>query len=272
MRDLGLVHSDEPFVHLLTQGMVLKNGAKMSKSSDNTVDPQSLLEQYGADTVRLFLMFAAPPDQSLEWSDAGVEGAFRFLKRLWHTVVQHLEVSTAACGSLGSMTETQRCFRRFCHETIQKVTDDIGRRYTFNTAIAALMELLNAVQAYRCETDNDHFLIKEALEALIIMLSPITPHITHVLWQSLGHHNAIIDQPWPVVDKNALQKESLNFVVQINGKARAQITTPVGMDNENLEKAALEHDNIKRYVSDKDIQKIIVVPNKLINIVVKESV
>ncbi len=273
MRDLGLVQSDEPFTRLLTQGMVLKDGAKMSKSLGNTVDPQSLVEQYGADTVRLFLMFASPPEQSLEWSDAGVEGAFRFLKRLWQIVVQHVGQSQTELNSSGSpITAIQKEFRRFCHEIIRKVTDDIGRRHIFNTAIAAMMELLNTIQAYHCETKRDHMLVKEALEALLLMLSPITPHITHALWRILGHEDAIINQPWPKVDLEALQRETLDVVVQVNGKVRAQITVAAKIDNKTLEKAALEHENVKRHITGKELQKVIIVPNKLINIVVKENV
>jgi len=273
MRDLGLLHSDEPFTNLLTQGMVLKDGAKMSKSLGNTVDPQSLVEQYGADTVRLFLMFAAPPEQSLEWSDAGVEGAFRFLKRLWQTTTLHVEKGKNELNENNKPhTEIQKEFRRICHESIRKVSDDIGRRHTFNTAIAAMMELLNTIQAYEGNTPTDLLLIQEALEALLLMLSPITPHITHVLWQTLGHNEAIINQSWPKVDPTALQRESIALVVQVNGKVRAHITVAATIDNKSLEKLALEQENVRRHIQDKAIQKVIVVPNKLVNIVVKENV
>lgn len=266
MRDLGLVRPNEPFTHLLTQGMVLKGGAKMSKSLGNTVDPQALIEQYGADTVRLFVMFASPPEQSLEWSDAGVEGAFRFLKRLWQVTWQHLQ--TPATLKEGEKREAQIELRRLCHETIRKVTDDMQRRYTFNTAIAAMMELLNKIQSFPALTSTDKTVVKEALESLILMLSPIVPHICHALWQALGHEQAIVDEPWPIVDLQALNKEVLELVIQVNGKMRGHIQVPAGIDKQNLEKAVLAHENVKRYTDNQPIQKIIIIPNKLVNIVV----
>lgn len=267
MRDLGLLHSDEPFTRLLTQGMVLKDGAKMSKSLANTVDPQNLIEQYGADTVRLFLMFAAPPEQSLEWSDAGVEGAFRFLKRLWQTTLQYTQY-TSPYSTDTMHSDAHKQLRRFCHETIQKVTDDISRRHTFNTAIAAMMEFLNAIQAVMATKQYDADLIKEALETLILMLSPIVPHITHVLWQVLGHTTAIANETWPVADANALLKDKIEWIIQINGKMRGKLLTSAVMNDQSiLEKMALENENVKRYLDGKTIQKMVIVPNKLINIV-----
>lgn len=276
MRDLGLVNSNEPFTALLAQGMVLKDGAKMSKSIGNTVDPADLVETYGADTARLFLMFAAPPEQALEWSDSGVEGAHRFLKRVWQIVHQlsapmafNLEKQETGTESKPILyTEAQKTLRRLCHETIQKVTDDIGRRHTFNTAIASMMELLNAAQRFTVKNSEDYRVLREAIESLILLLSPITPHITHALWYTLGHTTAIIDEAWPVVDTSALTRDQVEMVVQINGKVRAQMTVPLGLDQTAILAEAHKQDNIQKYLSDKTVQKIIFVPNKLINLVV----
>ena len=265
MRDLGLLNSNEPFTRLLTQGMVLKDGAKMSKSLGNTVDPENLIAQYGADTVRLFLMFTAHPEQSLEWSDSGVEGSFRFLKRLWQMVMQYTLSLSEKSSTEITDPEVLKNFRYTVHETIRKVTDDMGRRQTFNTAIAAMMELLNAIQGFSAAK---HY-IKEALESLLLMLSPIAPHITHTLWYTMGNADAIVDHAWPTFDPHALIKDTLEFALQVNGKLRGSLTAPASTDNKALETLALAHENIKRHVEGKIIQKIIVIPKKLINIVVK---
>ncbi len=265
MRDLELVQGDEPFKALLTQGMVLKDGAKMSKSLGNTVDPQHLVDAYGADTLRLFLMFAAPPEQSLEWSDSGVEGSFRFLKRLWTAVYQY---KNNVLPNIETPEVERKNLRRMCHETIQKVTDDFSRRQTFNTAIAAMMELLNAIQKFQCATKEDQSILAEALRNLVLMLSPIAPHITHTLWQALGNQKPIVDETWPVVDPKALIKDQLTIVIQINGKFRGNMTVPTVHEKASLEKLALEHENIKRHIENKQVKKVIIVPNKLVNIVV----
>ena len=272
LRDFNLVKSDEPFTRLLTQGMVLKDGAKMSKSTGNTVDPQSLIEQYGADTVRLFVIFAAPAEQSLEWSDAGVEGGFRFLKRLWKAVMTHVESGTTAFNksSLQNLTSDQKAFRRIVHETIQKVTDDIGRRYAFNTAVAATMELLNAYQALEGEDAVTQQLRQEALESLVLLLSPIVPHISHTLWQALGHSGAVMDCAWPLFDLSALTRDELSLVVQVNGRVRGQITLPASATRQEIEEAALNDAKVHKHISGKTINKIIIVPKKLVNIVVAE--
>lgn len=269
MRDLKLVKGNEPFTRLLSQGMVLKDGSKMSKSKGNTVDPQTLIEHYGADTLRLFLMFASPPEQSLEWSDSGVEGAFRFLKRLWQKALEPTEIkSTDALSGTDTLNAEQKSLKRMTHETIQKVTDDIGRRHTFNTAIATLMELLNAIYRFNIQTERDAQIVKESLNALILLLSPIAPHITHVLWEQLGHKDALINTPWPTFDSAALQKDMLNIVVQVNGKVRAQLEVSSDLDSDALKKLALEHPNIVKHIEGKDLKKMIVIPQKLINIVV----
>ncbi len=270
LRDEGLLHSDEPFTNLLTQGMVLKDGAKMSKSKGNTVDPQELIDRYGADTVRLFIMFAAPPEQSLEWSDSGVEGSYRFLKRVWRLVYGHLEsgVVAAATGSEG-LDDAQREIRRAVHQTIQKVGDDIGRRMTFNTAIAAVMELTNHLSRFEDRTEAGRAVMQEALEAMTLMLSPMVPHLSHRLWRTLGHEEAVIDVPWPIFDESALVKESIQMVVQVNGKLRARIEVAVEASREEVERQAVEDENVQRFIEGKELFKVIVVPGKLVNLVVK---
>jgi leucyl-tRNA synthetase len=268
MRDEGLVEVAEPFSKLLTQGMVLKDGAKMSKSKGNTVDPQALIDEYGADTVRLFVMFAAPPDQSLEWSDDGVQGGFRFLRRLWRVVGAHASSGAAASVDVDSLNDVQRDLRRAVHQTIAKVSDDVGRRYTFNTAIAAVMELINRVVRFEVESEQDRAVVREALDAAVLMLSPIVPHICHRLWQVLGHDSTITDRVWPVADQAALHADTVEIVVQVNGKLRARIQAAANASKDALQDAALGDENVRRFVADKTIRKIIVIPGKLVNVVV----
>lgn len=273
MRDLGLVNSDEPFANLLTQGMVLKDGSKMSKSKGNTVDPQELIEKYGADTVRLFIMFAAPPEQSLEWSDAGVEGAYRFLKRLWSTVYQHVSDDNIKLDKqyyTKLFTSEQKKIRHKLHSTLQKVSDDLERRFTFNTAIAANMELLNALSSFEVNNQLDKQVRQEVLNSVVLMLAPIVPHITHTLWNELGNNSAIVDEAWPEVDSAALEQDSITFVVQVNGKVRANISAAPDSSKEALEKLATENSSVQKFTENKLIKKVIVVPGKLINIVVGE--
>ena len=273
MRDEGLVDISEPFDHLLTQGMVLKDGSKMSKSKGNTVDPGELIEKYGADTVRLFSMFAAPPTQSLEWNDSAVEGAHRFLKRLWHIVhefVEHNEYySDNYIYNLDEieLNAKQKDLRRKAHETLKKVTEDYQERYTFNTAIAANMELLNYLSKYEVENLTDSFIYKEVLELLTVMLSPIVPHISHYLWHELGYKKPLLETKWPKVDQKALVVDSIKMVVQVNGKLRGEINISLNEDKVNIEKKALELPNIQKILEGKEVRKVIVVPKKLINIV-----
>lgn len=285
LRDEGLVNSDEPFTNLLTQGMVLKDGAKMSKSKGNTVDPQALIDRYGADTVRLFIMFAAPPEQSLEWSDSGVEGAYRFLKRVWRLVHGHLEGgAVAACRSSDGLSDPQKEIRRAVHQTIQKVGDDIGRRMTFNTAIAAVMELTNHLSKFQGElsqsdkrgspggeddSEQGRAVMQEALEAMSLMLSPMVPHLSHQLWSALGCEGAVVDVAWPTFDESALVKESQTMVVQVNGKLRAKLEVAIDASKEAVESQALEDENVQRFIEGKQVVKVIVVPGKLVNLVVK---
>jgi leucyl-tRNA synthetase len=313
MRDEGLVDGDEPFTHLLTQGMVLadsyyRDDAKtgkhwfnpaevevqrdekgrvisatlqsdgqpvqlggvgtMSKSKNNGVDPQSLIDRYGADTVRLFTMFAAPPDQSLEWSDSGVEGAQRFMKRLWRIAAEHVGGPAAPALEVATLDPVQRELRRQLHATIVKVSDDIGRRYTFNTAIAAVMELLNALGRQQGREAQDRALRQEALEAAVLMLSPIVPHACHALWKALGRQGAVIDQPWPHADPAALAQEEIELVVQVQGKLRGRIRVAHDAAESSIHAAALAEENVARFVAGRQVRKVIVVPGRLVNIVV----
>jgi len=270
LRDEGLVSSDEPFKRLLTQGMVLKDGAKMSKSLGNTVDPEELINQYGADTVRLFTMFAAPPEQSLEWSDEGVKGAFRFLRRLWDRAQDHVVggVFPGQQPDSAGLSARQKDLRKQTHDTIAKVSDDVGRRYTFNTAIAATMEMVNAITRYEVQDDADRVLIQEALENIVLMLAPITPHICHRLWHVLGHKSTVIDARWPEVDAAARVSDRLTLVVQVNGKLRARIEVPADATKDAAQAAALADDNVQRFIDGKAIRKVIVVPGKLVNVVI----
>ena len=270
MRDLNLVKSNEPFINLLTQGMVLKNGAKMSKSKGNVVDPENLIKQYGADTARLFIMFAAPSEQSLEWSDAGIDGAFKFLKKLWITVYNHVEngIVIINLNNFKNLNAVQTDLRRKLHETINKVTDDIARRYTFNTAIAAIMELMNKLNKFEVITNLDQEIRQEVLQNILLMLSPIVPHITHSLWQALGFKEAIIDVLWPEVDNIALVNQSINVTIQVNSKVRGHLVVDNNCSNTEIEKLAIELPSIQKYLVNTKIKKIINVKNKLINIVV----
>ena len=264
MRDAGLVASDEPFERLLTQGMVLKDGAKMSKSKGNTVDPQDLIDRYGADTVRLFSMFAAPPEQSLEWSDSGVEGANRFIRRLWRLV--H-DVDTDGTESVpDQLTSEQKNLRRKIHETIAKVSDDYGRRQTFNTAVAAVMELCNELGRHPTEHSGDRAIIDEGVRSVLQLLWPITPHLSEHLWQALTGE-AFKESQWPEVDDTALSRDELEIVVQVNGKVRGKISVPASADNAEIEAMAKSQENVQRFLADTTIRKVIVVPQKLVNIV-----
>ena len=269
LRDEGLVVCDEPFKRLLTQGMVLKDGSKMSKSKGNTVDPQELIAQYGADTVRLFIMFAAPPEQSLEWSDSGVEGAFRFLKRLWRQAYLHLEAggSTRVLDK-ATLTEEQKVVRRQVHQTLQKVTHDMGVRIIFNTAIAANMELVNTLSKFTDDSDNAKAIRQEALEFIVLMLAPIVPHICHQLWQDLGHTEALVGASWPAVDESALAQDTIDLMVQVNGKLRSKISVSADASSEVIQAMALNDETTLRFIDGQAIKKVIVVPNKLVNIVI----
>ncbi len=268
MRDVGLSAASEPFTNLLTQGMVLKDGAKMSKAKGNTVDPQALLEKYGADTVRLFMMFAAPPEQALEWSDDGVQGSYRFLKRLWHAVANYNAAGAAEPLDRDKFSADQKELHRKTHETIAKVSDDLGRRYTFNTAIASSMELLNSASRLQDDSAQGRAVLREALETVVLLLSPIVPHIAHELWHALGHESSVVDASWPVIDGEALVRDVIEVIVQVNGKLRGRISVASDADNALLERLALADENVQRFVDSKPIRKVIVVPGRLVNVVV----
>ncbi len=268
MRDEGLVEGNEPFKNLLTQGMVLKDGSKMSKSKGNTVDPQPLIEKYGADTVRLFILFAAPPEQSLEWSDEGVDGASRFLKRLWKLVHSHLETDFSDIKlDADTLTSEQKNIRRKLHETIKKVSDDVGRRHTFNTAIAAVMELINELVKFADDSEHAYAVSREAIESVVLLLSPIVPHISQQLWNELGHDGLTADVSWPQCDESALVRDEIELVVQVNGKLRSRISVAAKADKESIEATALADEKIVANIEGKTVRKIIVVPGRLVNIV-----
>ena len=240
---------------------------KMSKSKNNGIDPQAIIDQYGADTVRLFMMFAAPPEQSLEWSDSGVEGAHRFLKRMWRLVSEQKAGGDVPALEPDALNSDQKALRRKTHETITKVSDDISRRLTFNTAIAAVMELLNDVSKLNDGEPQSRAAIQEALEAAVLMLSPIVPHICHKLWQALGHDTAVVDAPWPEADEKAMVKTEIQVVLQVNGKVRAKLDVAADIDKASLEQQALANENVQRFTEGKTVRKVIVVPGKLVNVV-----
>ncbi len=266
LRDEGLSAASEPFTNLLTQGMVLKDGAKMSKAKGNTVDPENLIEKYGADTVRLFMMSAAPPELALEWSDAGVQGGYRFLNRLWRTVNSH-EIVKNLDFSL-NFNQEQKDIRYKTHFTIKKVTDDIGRRYKFNTAIAAIMELLNIVNKYKDTSNEGKLVIQEALESITQLLSPITPHICHALWMKLGHKKPLIYSMWPKAEESVLQKNDVEIIIQINGKLRGRLVVNVESNQKDIEKMVMSDVKIMQYLEGNTIKKFIYVKGRLINVVV----
>ena len=256
---------------LLEDGSPVTVGAieKMSKSKNNGVDPQVLIDKYGADTVRLYTMFTSPPDQSLEWNDAGVEGAFRFLKRLWRQVFVHVEHGLPKLGlEISALTDAQKALRRQLHQALQKVTDDMARRHTFNTAIAANMELVNALNKFEDDTDNGRAVRQEVLEAIVLMLAPIIPHAAQQLWNDLGHADDIVMAAWPQVDESALQQDAIEMVVQVNGKLRGKFSVAATATKEQIEALVLADEHVQRYIEGKPIKKLIVVPQKLLNIVV----
>ncbi|MDB3870210.1 leucine--tRNA ligase [Candidatus Thioglobus sp.] len=272
LRDEGLIKHDEPFKNLLTQGMVLKDGAKMSKSKGNTVDPAQMIEKYGADTVRLFILFAAPPTQDLEWSDSGLEGSYRFVNKVYRLAQSYFTDSKShATESLDANTlnKEQKQIRQKIYQTLAKITDDIKRRNSFNTAIASMMELTNTLSKFK-QTDGQSMSLRlESLDIILRALSPITPHLCHYLWHQLGHQTAIINESWPEVDNKALEQDEVQIIVQVNGKLRAKLMLNVDMQKEQLEVCALADENVIKFTSGKTIVKVIVVPNKLVNIVVK---
>jgi leucyl-tRNA synthetase len=269
MRDLGYVDVDEPFTNLLTQGMVIKDGAKMSKSKGNVVDPDALIKRYGADTARLFSLFAAPREKDLDWNEQGVDGCYRFLNRVWKLVHEQLDAASAAPAlDPSALSDEERNLRRAVHKTLKKVTEDIDERFHFNTAIAAVMELMNTLQGARLNTPQAAAVMKEALELVVVMLAPFVPHITEELWQLLGHSTPLSATTWPAWDSEAVVDEELLVVVQVNGKLRSKLSVAVGVDEETIKQLALADDKVKVFTDGLQVRKVIYVPGKLVNIVV----
>ncbi|WP_319541909.1 leucine--tRNA ligase [uncultured Pseudodesulfovibrio sp.] len=270
LRDTGFVSASEPFSNLLTQGMVLKDGGKMSKSKGNVVDPNSMINQYGADATRLFILFASPPVKELEWSDQGIEGAFRFLSRLWRLVEEMEDVLEPVLPTAATdpQSEAAKKLRFKEHETIRRATRDIENEFQFNTVIAAVMELVNEMYHVKDELKvSDPKAMSSAIATAVTLLSPVTPHICEELWQALGHEAGLTSQSWPSYDEKALIKDEVTMVVQVNGKVRGKFQAPNNAPKEDAEKIALELENVVKFIEDKTVRKVIVIPNKLVNIV-----
>jgi leucyl-tRNA synthetase len=268
MRDEELVNSDEPFTRLLMLGMVLKDGKKMSKSAGDAGDPQHLLDKYGADAVRTAMMFAAPPDQSFEWSEAGVEGQGRFCKRLWSMVHEHLADGEVVALEVSGLSRSGKDLRRKAHDTLKRADDDYGRRLQFNTVVSGVHELINTIHRSTLESPQDRAAVHEALKIAVLVLSPIAPHVTQSLWEALGEKQALVQTRWFEVDEAALQQDQLELVVQVNGKVRGHIEVAADVDEATARDAALAVENVARFVEDKTVRKVILVPGKLLNIVV----
>ncbi|MDO4485784.1 MAG: leucine--tRNA ligase [Bacillota bacterium] len=266
--DLGYVKDEEPFKNLLTQGMVIKDGAKMSKSLGNVVSPKEIIEKYGADTARLFILFAAPPERELDWSDKGVEGSYRFINRVYRMVYDFSQKYKDAPDTFEIKTEADKSMAYWMNYAIKKVSDDIGERFNFNTAISTIMEMVNEMYRYK-EGEVNAGLYAAAVKNLIIMLAPFVPHVTEEMWEHLGYGGSVHDQQWPEYDESALVKDTVEIVVQINGKIKEKINIAGDLSREEMEKTAMENDKVKGLIDGKNVVKVIAVPGKLINIVVK---
>jgi leucyl-tRNA synthetase len=284
LRDLGLVTLDEPFSNLLTQGMVIKDGAKMSKSKGNVVDPDELFRKYGADTARLFSLFAAPPEKDLDWNDQGVEGASRFLNRIWRFVQSHLaELREAGLPKPSDLSVEGRRFRRAIHETITRVTDDIEDEFHFNTAISAIMELVNALYAFETASldvgsregplpsgsEERLSLLREAVETIVLLLGPFAPHFAEELRAQLGHRESLFRQRWPKPDPTALLREEVLIVVQVDGKVRGRLTVETGAGDEQISGKALADQRVLHWLRARQVDRVVVVPGRLVNIVTR---
>ncbi|MDO4541536.1 MAG: leucine--tRNA ligase [Bacillota bacterium] len=265
--DLGLSKAQEPFENLLTQGMVLKDGTKMSKSLGNVVSPEAIIDKYGADTARLFILFAAPPEKDLEWNDSAVEGCYRFLNRVWRLVTGHLELSEGY--DVSSLGKEDKDIRRLINTVIKKVTEDISQRFNFNTAISAIMELTNGLVAYAERKDKKEGLLKEGLESIVILLSPFAPHITEELWEMLGHREAITELSWPGYDESALAVDEVEIVIQINGKVKGKLLIGSGLAKDAMIAEVQATSTYADLTEGKNVVKIIAIPDKLVNVVVK---
>ncbi|MBN7772446.1 leucine--tRNA ligase [Clostridium aminobutyricum] len=267
--DLGYTSHEEPFANLLTQGMVIKDGKKMSKSIGNVVSPEEIIKKYGADTARLFILFAAPPERELDWSDAGVEGSFRFINRVYRLVYELRDLVQDAPESYILETEADKSLAYEMNTTIKKVSEDVGGRFSFNTAISSIMEMVNEMYKYKEYDDINLGLLKAAVNNLVLILSPFTPHICEEMWQNLGHNESVYKTSWPKYDESALVKDTVEIVIQINGKVKEKMNVANNLDKAAFEKMAMENDKVKALTAGKTIVKIIAVPNKLLNIVVK---
>jgi leucyl-tRNA synthetase len=267
--DLGFVSNEEPFKNLLTQGMVIKDGKKMSKSIGNVVSPDLIIEKYGADTARLFILFASPPEKELDWSDAGVEGSFRFLNRVHRIVYELSEIISIAPKTYVLETESDKNLAFVMNGTVKKVSEDVGERFNFNTAISSIMELVNEMYKYKEGDDINLGLLKICVENLVLLLSPFTPHICEEMWQHLGNNESVYKTSWPVYDEEALIKDTIEIVVQINGKVKEKLYITNNLDRQTFERILMENEKVKAIINGKEVIKIIAVPNKLINIVVK---
>ena len=266
--DLGLVTTEEPFKNLLTQGMVIKDGAKMSKSLGNVVSPAEIIEKYGADTARLFILFAAPPERELDWSDQGVEGSFRFINRVYRIVYEFSQKYGNTTESYKVENESDKSMAYWMNYAIKKVSDDIGERFNFNTAISTIMEMVNEMYRYK-EGDVNEGLYGAAIKNLVIMMAPFTPHVAEEMWEHLGFEGSVHDQKWPEYDEEALVKDTIEIVVQMNGRIKEKLNIAGGLSREEMEKTAMEDEKVKELIKDKNVVKVIAVPDKLINIVVK---
>jgi leucyl-tRNA synthetase len=275
LRDLDLVTIDEPFTALLSQGMVIKDGAKMSKSKGNVVDPDDLIRTYGADTARLFSLFAAPPEKDLDWNDHGVEGASRFLNRVWRFVIGHGDELRGARDPATPTTDAGRVFRRTIHETIKRVTDDIEHDFHFNTAVSAVMELVNALYAFEAASldavpaAERAALLREAVETILLLLGPFCPHVTEELWSHIGHEDSLFTQRWPAADPAALRRAEVTVVVQVDGKVRGRLVVDVDAPEPRVRELALADDKVQPWVGGRAVERVVVVPNRLVNIVTR---
>jgi leucyl-tRNA synthetase len=276
LRDLDLVAVDEPFTALLSQGMVIKDGAKMSKSKGNVVDPDELIERYGADTARLFSLFAAPPEKDLDWNDHGVEGASRFLNRVWRFVHAHLdELGSASAALPPVLSGGGRAFRRTIHETIRRVTEDIEKDFHFNTAISAVMELVNALHDFdRASLHSSALaergaLLREAVEATLLLLGPVSPHVAEELWAAIGHEESLFTRAWPAVDEAALARDEMEIVVQVDGRVRGRVTVAATAAELDIRARALADDRVRPWLAGRAVAKVVVVPGRLVNIVTR---
>jgi leucyl-tRNA synthetase len=275
LRDLGMITLDEPFAALLSQGMVIKDGAKMSKSKGNVVDPDDMIRRFGADATRLFTLFAAPPERDLEWTESGVEGASRFLNRLWRFIHTHAGEIASAAPVPGLLSDAGRAFRRIIHETIGRVTSDVERDFHFNTAISAIMELVNALHDFerdsldRAAVEERSALLREAVDVALRLIGPVCPHFAEELWQGLGHRESLFAERWPAADPSALVKEQVTVVVQVDGKVRSRLTVDVSAPEQAVRDQALAEDKVRPWLDGREVAKVVVVPGRLVNIVTR---